>query len=48
MYEYVKGNYVYRGTQSCGSPVREIKTISEKEARYWDKLEKQIRNTKVR
>ena len=46
MYEYVKGNYIYRGDKTCGSPVKEVKTISEKEARYWDKLEKQTRSTK--
>lgn len=48
MYEYVKGNYIYQGDKTYGSPVREIKTISEKEAKYWDKLEKQIRDTKTR
>ena len=46
MYEYVKGNYIYRGTETYGSPVREIKTISDKEARYWDKIESQIRAIK--
>lgn len=46
MYEYTKGNYVYKGDKTCGSPVREVKTISEKEARYWDKVEKQIRAIK--
>lgn len=43
MYEYVRGNYVYYGDKYCGSPRREIKTVSEKEAKHWDNLEKQIR-----
>ena len=43
MYEYNKGNYVYYGNKECGSPIREIKTISEKEAKYWDNIEKQIK-----
>lgn len=43
MYEYAKGNYVYYGNKECGSPIREIKTVSEKEAKYWDNIEKQIR-----
>ena len=43
MYEYIKGNYVYCGNKECGSPIREIKPISEKEAKYWDNIEKQIR-----
>ena len=43
MYEYIRGSYIYRGGQGYGSPVREIKTISEKEAKYWDRIEKQIR-----
>ena len=46
MYEYIKGNYVYNGNNYCGTPIREIKTISDKEARHWDNLEKQIRNSK--
>ena len=43
MYEYAKGNYVFRGNKECGSPVREIKSVSQEEADYWDRLEKQIR-----
>ena len=43
MYNYIKGNYVYCGNKECGSPIKEIKTISEKEAKYWDDIEKQIR-----
>ena len=43
MYEYTRGNYVYRGTSGCGGPVREVKSVSEKEAKYWDNIEKQIR-----
>ena len=43
MYEYVRGNYVYSGNRECGSPIREVKTVSEKEAKYWDNVEKQIR-----
>ena len=43
MYEYVRGNYIYSGNRECGSPVREVKTVSEKEAKYWDNIEKQIR-----
>ena len=43
MYEYVRGNYIYSGNRESGSPIREVKTISEKEAKYWDNIEKQIR-----
>lgn len=43
MYEYAKGNFVYRGNQECGSPIREIRTVSQKEADYWDKLEREIK-----
>lgn len=43
MYEYTKGNYVYYGNREYGTPIREIKTISQKEANYWDRIEKQIR-----
>ena len=43
MYEYVRGNYIYSGNRECGSPVREVKTVSDKEAKYWDNIEKQIR-----
>lgn len=46
MYEYAKGNYVYHGNKECGSPIREIKTVSDKEAKYWDNIEKQIRQQK--
>lgn len=30
MYEYTRGNYVYRGTQEYGSPVREVRTVTQK------------------
>lgn len=43
MYEYTKGNWIYYGDQHCGSPRREVKPISEQEAKYWDRLEKEIR-----
>lgn len=43
MYEYVKNNYVYYGNKECGTPIKEIKVISEKEAKYWDNLEKEIK-----
>lgn len=43
MYEYAKNSYVYRGNKECGSPIREVKTVSEKEAKYWDNIERQIR-----
>jgi hypothetical protein len=43
MYEYTRGNYVYYGDRGCGSPVREVKTITQKEADYWDRIEKAIR-----
>jgi hypothetical protein len=46
MNEYARGNYVYRGTQGCGSPVREIKTVSQKEADYWDRLEREARRNR--
>ena len=42
MYEYRKGNYVYYGSKEYGSPMREVKTISQAEANYWDRLEKRI------
>lgn len=48
MYEYTRGNYVYRGNKECGSPVREIKTISQKEADYWDRIEREIRRNKIK
>lgn len=48
MYEYNRGNYIYYGNKECGSPTREIKTISQKEANYWDRIEKQIRQQKNR
>jgi hypothetical protein len=48
MYEYTKGNYIYRGNKECGSPVREIKTISQKEADYWDRIEREIRRNKIK
>lgn len=48
MYEYTRGNYVYRGNRECGSPVREIKTISQKEADYWDRIEREIRRNKIK
>lgn len=43
MYEYNRGNFIYRGNQECGSPIREIRTVSQKEADYWDKLEREIK-----
>lgn len=43
MYEYIKGNYIYYGNSECGSPVREVKAVSDKYAKFWDRLEKQIR-----
>lgn len=43
MYEYAKENYVYYGNKECGSPIREIKTVSNEEAKYWDRIEAQIR-----
>lgn len=48
MYEYTKGNYVYNGNRQCGSLIREVKTISDQEAKYWDKLEKEIRRNKMK
>lgn len=48
MYEYTRGNYVYRGNKECGSPVREIKTISQQEADYWDRIEREIRRNKIK
>ena len=48
MYEYTRGNYVYRGNRECGSPVREIKTISQQEADYWDRIEREIRRNKIK
>ena len=48
MYEYTRGNYVYRGNKECGSPIREIKTISQKEADYWDRIEREIRRNKIK
>ena len=48
MYEYTRGNYVYSGNRECGSPVREIKTISQKEADYWDRIEREIRRNKIK
>ena len=43
MYEYNRGNYVYYGNKECGSPTREIRTMSQKEADDWDRLEREIR-----
>lgn len=43
MYEYTKNDYVYRGGKDYGPPIREIKTVSEQEAKKWDNLDKQIR-----
>lgn len=48
MYEYNQGNYIYRGNRECGTPIREVKSISDKEAKYWDNIEKQIRNQQKR
>lgn len=43
MYEYVRGNYVYSGNKECGSPIREVRTTTQEEADFWDKLEKACR-----
>lgn len=43
MYEYNKGNYIYYGDRYCGSPIKGIKTISNDEYKYWDKIEKEIK-----
>ena len=43
MNEYLKGNYIYLGNNECGSPIREVKPISQKQADYWDRLEREIR-----
>ena len=42
-HEYTKGNYVYSGNKEYGSPVREVRVVSQKEADYWDRLEKEIK-----
>ena len=44
MYEYIRGNFIYKGNRECGSPVREVKCVSDREAKYWDKIDKQIRS----
>lgn len=48
MYEYYNpnNNYVYRGNNGYGSPVRECKTISEKEAKRIDREERAIKEAK--
>lgn len=48
MYEYLNpyNGYVYRGSQGCGSPVREVKTVTDAEAKQIDRLEKAIREAK--
>ena len=46
MYEYIKGDYIYYGSTECGSPIREIRTCTDKEAKFWDNLDKQIRRQK--
>lgn len=43
MYEYSKGNYVYYGNKECGSPIREIKSVSEKEYNFWNNLDRKIK-----
>ena len=43
MYEYTRGDYVYSGNKECGSPVREVRTVSQQEADYWDRIEREIR-----
>ena len=43
MYYYTKGNYVYYGDNTHGTPTKEIKTITDTQARYWDNIEKQIK-----
>lgn len=43
MYYYTKGNYIYYGDKTQGSPIKEIRTTSEQQARYWDNIEKQIK-----
>ena len=43
MYEYTKGNYVYRGNKECGTPLREVRTVNQQEADYWDRIERRIR-----
>ena len=43
MYYYTKGDYIYKGDKFCGSPVKEIRTITDQEAKYWDNIEKQIK-----
>ena len=48
MYEYIRGNYIYNGNKECGSPVREVRTVSQAEADYWDRLEKQCREASKR
>lgn len=48
MYEYTRNNYVYYGNKECGTPTREIKSISQKEADYWDRLERKIKSQKNR
>ena len=46
MYEYIKGDCIYYGNKECGSPIREIRTCTDKEAKFWDNLDKQIRRQK--
>ena len=50
MYEYYNpnNNYVYRGGNGYGSPIRECKTINDAEARRIDRQEKAIREAERR
>lgn len=48
MYYYTNNSYVYYGNKECGTPVREIKTCSDSEAKYWDRLEKACREADKR
>ena len=48
MYDYTNGNYVYRGNKECGTPLREVRTVSLQEADYWDRIEREIRRNKIK
>ena len=48
MYEYTREKYIYYGNKECGSPVREVRTVSQKEADYWDRLDKACRQVSKR
>ena len=47
MTEFSGRNYVFSGTKYSFSPVREIITCTDKEAKFWDNLDKQIRRQKA-